>query len=44
MLGFLTTASGLFEEVVSVPTVALKGMARLRGKLKALLGAGKKHK
>ncbi|HMD16075.1 MAG TPA: MarR family transcriptional regulator [Terriglobales bacterium] len=44
MLEFLTTASGLFEELVSVPTVALKGMARLRGKLKALLGAEKKHK
>jgi len=44
MLEFLTTASGLFEELVSVPTVALKGMARLRGKLKTLLGAGKKHK
>jgi DNA-binding transcriptional regulator GbsR (MarR family) len=44
MLEFLTTASGLFEELVSVPTVALKGMARLRGKLKTLLGAGKKHR
>jgi DNA-binding transcriptional regulator GbsR (MarR family) len=42
MLEFLTTTSGLFEEFVSVPTGALKGMARLRGKLKLLLGAGKK--
>jgi DNA-binding transcriptional regulator GbsR (MarR family) len=42
MLGFLTTTSGMFEEVVHMPADALKGMARLRGKLKSLLGAGKK--
>jgi len=42
MLEFLTTTSGLFEEFVSIPTGALKGMARLRGKLKLLLAAGKK--
>jgi DNA-binding transcriptional regulator GbsR (MarR family) len=42
MLQFLTTTSGLFEEFVSIPTGALKGMARLRGKLKLLLAAGKK--
>jgi DNA-binding transcriptional regulator GbsR (MarR family) len=42
MLEFLTTTSGLFEELLSIPTGALKGMARLRGKLKLLLGAGKK--
>jgi len=42
MLEFLTTTSGLFEEFVSIPTGALKGMTRLRGKLKLLLGAGKK--
>jgi len=42
MLEFLTTASGLFEELLSVPAGTLKGMARLRGKLKALLGTGKK--
>src|SRR5579864_3382754 len=43
MLVFLTTTSGLFEELLSMPTGALKGMARLRGKLKLLLGAGKKQ-
>jgi len=43
MLEFLSTTSGLFEEFVSIPTGALKGMARLRGKLKLLLGVGKKQ-
>jgi DNA-binding transcriptional regulator GbsR (MarR family) len=42
MLEFLSTTSGLFEEFVSIPTGARKGMARLRGKLKLLLGIGKK--
>src|SRR5229473_884427 len=42
MLEFLSTTSGLFEEFVSLPTGALKGMARLRGKLKLLLGGRKK--
>ena len=42
MLEFLATTSGLFEELLSIPTGALKGMARLRGKLRLLLGAGKK--
>jgi DNA-binding transcriptional regulator GbsR (MarR family) len=42
MLGFLTTTSGLFEELVSIPTGALKGLARLRGKIGLLLTAGKK--
>ncbi|HWX94583.1 MAG TPA: MarR family transcriptional regulator [Terriglobales bacterium] len=42
MLEFLTITSGMFEEVVHMPTDALKGMARLRGKLKSLLGSGKK--
>ncbi len=42
MLQFLTSTSGLFEELVHTPTDALKGMARLRGKLKSLLGAAKK--
>jgi DNA-binding transcriptional regulator GbsR (MarR family) len=41
MLGFLTATSGLFEEMLRLPTPALKGMTRLRGKLKALLGSGK---
>ena len=39
MLNFLTTTSGLFDELVHMPAVALKGMARLRGKLKLLLGS-----
>lgn len=38
MLEFLATTSGLFEELLSIPTGALKGMARLRGKLRLLLG------
>jgi DNA-binding transcriptional regulator GbsR (MarR family) len=42
MLEFLTTTSGLFEELMKMPPEALKGMARLRGKLKVLLTAGKK--
>jgi DNA-binding transcriptional regulator GbsR (MarR family) len=41
MLDFLTTTSGLFEELVHMPVSGLKGMARLRGKLKSLFGAGK---
>jgi DNA-binding transcriptional regulator GbsR (MarR family) len=38
MLSFLTTASVLFDELVHLPTGTLKGMARLRGKLKSLFG------
>jgi DNA-binding transcriptional regulator GbsR (MarR family) len=38
MLQFLSTTSALFDELVHLPTPALKGMARLRGKLKTLLG------
>jgi DNA-binding transcriptional regulator GbsR (MarR family) len=41
MLAFLTTTSSLFEELVHMPTPALKGMAKLRGKLKLLFGPGK---
>jgi len=41
MLGFLTATSGLFEEMLRLPMPALKGMTRLRGKLKALLGSSK---
>ena len=37
MLNFLTTTSGLFEELVHMPPGTLKGMARLRGRLRALL-------
>jgi DNA-binding transcriptional regulator GbsR (MarR family) len=39
MLEFLTATSGLFEELVNMPAGALKGIARLRGKVKLLLGA-----
>src|SRR5215468_6527423 len=43
MLGFLLAASGLFDELVHMPSSALKGIARLRGRLTSLLGGGK-HK
>jgi DNA-binding transcriptional regulator GbsR (MarR family) len=43
MLQFFTTTSGLFDELVHMPTAALKGMAKWRGKLKSLFGAGKKQ-
>jgi DNA-binding transcriptional regulator GbsR (MarR family) len=42
MLAFLATTSGLFDELVHIPTGTLRGMARLRGKLKLLFGTGKK--
>lgn len=38
MLEFLTTTSALFEELIGMPTGALKGISRLHGKLKLLLG------
>ena len=44
MLAFLVIASGLFEELVRMPSGALKGMARLRGKLKSLFGAKRTDK
>src|SRR5689334_22783735 len=37
MLVFLTTTSGLFEEFVHVPAMTLRGLGRLRGKLKTLI-------
>jgi DNA-binding transcriptional regulator GbsR (MarR family) len=37
MLDFLTITSGLFDELLCMPTAAVKGMGRLRGKLKPLL-------
>jgi DNA-binding transcriptional regulator GbsR (MarR family) len=40
MWQFLSTTSGLFDEIVHMPTGTLKGMTRLRGKLKGLFGAG----
>ena len=42
MLDFLTTTSSLFEELVHIPTATLKGMTRLRGKLRFLLAVKKK--
>jgi DNA-binding transcriptional regulator GbsR (MarR family) len=42
MLEFLTTATGLFDELIHMPASALRGMARLRGKLRSLVGGGKK--
>jgi len=38
MLEFLTATTGLFEELLHLPTAALKGITRLRGKLTLLLG------
>lgn len=41
MLDFLTVTSVLFEELVHLPTGTLKGMARLRGKLKSVFALRK---
>src|SRR6201998_365593 len=38
MLEFLTAMTGLFEEVLRMPTGALKGVGKLRGKVITLLG------
>lgn len=38
MLEFLTTTSGLFEEMIHIPAGTLKGMARLRGRLAGIFG------
>ena len=42
MLEFLTAMTGLFDEITRMPTGALKGVAKLRGKVVAILGAGAK--
>ena len=42
MLEFLTAMTGMFEEIVRMPTPALKGMVKLRGKVITLLGSEKK--
>jgi len=42
MLEFLTVMSGLFGEVMRMPTPALKGMGKLRGKVVTLFGSEKK--
>jgi DNA-binding transcriptional regulator GbsR (MarR family) len=38
MLEFLTAMTGLFEEVIRMPTGALKGVVKLRGKVVTMLG------
>jgi len=42
MLEFLTTMTGLFEEILRMPVGALKGVSKLRGKVITLLGNEKK--
>ena len=42
MLEFLTVTSGLFDELVHMPVATVKGISRLRGKLKLLLASGRK--
>jgi len=37
MLDFLRVTSGLFDELVHMPTTSVKGLSRLRGKLRLLL-------
>jgi DNA-binding transcriptional regulator GbsR (MarR family) len=41
MVEFLTIMTGLFEEVVRMPTSTLKGVAKLRGKVITLFGAAR---
>lgn len=41
MLDFLSTTSVLFEEFVHLPAATLKGMVRLRGKLRTIFGASR---
>ena len=43
MLEFLTTMTGLFEEILRMPVGALKGVGKLRGKVITLLGSDKKR-
>jgi DNA-binding transcriptional regulator GbsR (MarR family) len=42
MLEFLTAMTGLFEEIIRMPTGALKSVVKLRGKVITLLGSEKK--
>jgi DNA-binding transcriptional regulator GbsR (MarR family) len=42
MLEFLTAMTGLFEEILRMPTGNLRGVAKLRGKVVAILGGSKK--
>jgi DNA-binding transcriptional regulator GbsR (MarR family) len=41
MLEFLTVMTGLFEEVMHIPSGTLKGVAKLRGKVITLLGVNR---
>jgi DNA-binding transcriptional regulator GbsR (MarR family) len=41
MLEFLTAMTALFEEAVRMPASALRGIAKLQGKLSALLGTSR---
>ncbi len=43
MLEFLTAMTGLFEEIIRMPTGALKGVWKRRGKVITLLGSEKKR-
>src|SRR5271166_6128083 len=43
MLDFLSTMTGLFEEILGMPVGALKGVGKLRGKVITLLGNDKKR-
>ena len=40
MLEFLTGITGMFEEIMHMPTGALKNVVKLRGKVITLLGSG----
>jgi DNA-binding transcriptional regulator GbsR (MarR family) len=42
MLEFLTALTGLFEEILRMPTGALKSVVKLRGKVVTLLGSEKR--
>lgn len=42
MLEFLSTMSGLYEEMIHMPVGALKGVSKLRGKVLTLLSSDKK--
>jgi DNA-binding transcriptional regulator GbsR (MarR family) len=42
MLEFLTAMTGMFEEIMRMPTPALRGMVKFRGKVITLLGTEKK--
>jgi len=42
MLEFLTTMTGLFDEILRMPAGTLKSVVKLRGKVVTILGAGNK--